>query len=107
MLVQGGMSPMEALRSATITGARYLGLDRDIGSLEPGKLGDLVVLDANPLDDIYNSDDIAFVVQNGRVYDDDLDQLAPDKVKRPAFFWQKEKLGGTTGVGTAASHVED
>jgi len=65
-----------------------------------------VVLDANPLDDIHNSDHISFVVQNGRVYDGDLDQLAPDKVKRPPFFWQKEGQGsvGTSGVAT---HVED
>ena len=51
MLVQGGMTPLEALRCATLNGARYLGLDKDIGSLEPGKLADLVVLDANPLDE--------------------------------------------------------
>jgi len=107
MLVQGGLSPMEALRSATLTGAHYLGLDKDVGSLEPGKLGDLVVLDANPLDDIHNSDHISFVVQNGRVYDGNLDQLAPDKVKRPPFFWQKEGQGFAMGAGGAASHVDD
>jgi imidazolonepropionase-like amidohydrolase/Tol biopolymer transport system component len=91
MFVQGGMTPMEALRSATLTGARYLGLDKDLGSLETGKLADLVVLDANPLDDVYNSDDVALVVLNGRVYDGvNLDQLAPDKRKREPFFWQKE-----------------
>ena len=51
MFVQGGMTPMQALRSATLNGARYLGMDKDIGSLEPGKLADVVVLDANPLDE--------------------------------------------------------
>ena len=56
------MTPMEALRAATLNGARYLGLDKDIGSLEPGKLGDLVVLDDNPLEDIRNSDHIRLVV---------------------------------------------
>ena len=52
MLQQGGMTPMEALRAATIDGARYLGLDGEIGSLENGKLADLIVLDRNPLENI-------------------------------------------------------
>jgi imidazolonepropionase-like amidohydrolase len=92
MLAQGGMTPMEALRAATIHGAHYLGLDKDIGSIEPGKLGDVVVLDANPLENIRNTDKVRTVVLNGRVYDGmTLDQLAPDKVKRKAFYWQKEK----------------
>ena len=56
MLQQGGLTPMEALRCATIYGAQYLGLDGDIGSLEPGKLADLVVLEKNPLQNIRNSE---------------------------------------------------
>ncbi|HEX9945501.1 MAG TPA: amidohydrolase family protein [Thermoanaerobaculia bacterium] len=108
MLAQGGMTPMEVLRSATINGARYLGLDKDIGSLEPGKLADLVVLDADPLADIRNSDHISLVVQNGRVYDAmTLDQLAPDKVKRQPFFWQKEKGGFSFGPSGAMTHIDD
>jgi imidazolonepropionase-like amidohydrolase/Tol biopolymer transport system component len=92
MLAQGGMTPMEVLRAATIHGAHYLGLDKDIGSIEPGKLADVVVLDANPLEDIRNTDKIKTVILNGRVYDSmTLDQLAPDKVKRKPFYWQKNK----------------
>jgi imidazolonepropionase-like amidohydrolase len=108
MLTQGGMTPMEALRAATISGARYLGLDKDIGSLEAGKLADLVVLDADPLQDINNSDDISIVVQNGRVYDSmTLDQLAPDKVKRAAFFFQKGQPAFAPGTSRTLLHVDD
>ena len=69
MLQQGGMTPMESLRAATIGGARYLGLDGDIGSLEKGKLADLIVLDRNPLENIRNTESIGMVMLNGRLYD--------------------------------------
>jgi hypothetical protein len=64
----GAMTPHEALRSATINGATYLGLEKQIGSLEPGKLADFVVLDKNPLEDVHHSDDIAFTVKNGEIW---------------------------------------
>jgi imidazolonepropionase-like amidohydrolase len=69
MLVQGGMTPLQAIRSATLNGASYLGMDKEIGSLENGKLADLVIMDANPLDDIRNSEKIKYVMVNGRIYD--------------------------------------
>jgi hypothetical protein len=53
--VQGGMTPLQALRVGTLYPAQTLGLDGDLGSIEPGKLADFVVLDKNPLDDITNS----------------------------------------------------
>lgn len=69
MFNQGGMTPLESIRSATLNGARYLGLDKDIGSLEPGKLADLIVLDANPLENIRNSESVRYTMVNGRVFD--------------------------------------
>jgi imidazolonepropionase-like amidohydrolase/Tol biopolymer transport system component len=91
MLGQGGMTPMEALRAATIDGARYLGMDKDIGSLEPGKLADLVVLDANPLENLRNSESIRLVMLNGRVYDAlTMDEVGNHPKKREPFFWQRQ-----------------
>ena len=65
----GAMSPHEALRAATIEGARYLGLQGELGSIAPGKLADLVVLTADPLEDIRNSAQIALVIKNGEVFE--------------------------------------
>jgi Tol biopolymer transport system component/imidazolonepropionase-like amidohydrolase len=89
MLAQGGMTPLEALRCATINGARYLGLDKDLGSIEPGKLADLVVLDRNPLDDIRHSDSVRMVMLNGRLLDaSTLDETVTRDRRRPPFPWQ-------------------
>jgi imidazolonepropionase-like amidohydrolase/Tol biopolymer transport system component len=65
----GGMGAMDALRSATINPAKSLGLDGDLGSIEEGKLADLLVLGANPLDDIHNTQHIDLVMVNGRLFD--------------------------------------
>lgn len=68
LLVQAGLSPREALASATINPARFLGLDRSLGTVERGRLADFVILDADPLVDIANSRRIAGVVSNGRYF---------------------------------------
>jgi len=89
MLVQGGMTPMEALHCATINGASYLGMDKEIGSLEIGKLADLIVMNANPLDDIRNSEKIKYVMVNGRLYDSDsMNEIGNHDKPRLHFWWQ-------------------
>ncbi|MFM5906468.1 MAG: amidohydrolase family protein [Novosphingobium sp.] len=98
--VRGGMTPVEALRAGTIESARSLGFDADIGSLVPGKLADLVVLDADPTKDIRNSDKVAKVMIGGRLYDAaTLNEEVTGTRKRVAYWWESEGAGG--GVGLA------
>ena len=87
--VRGRFSPMEALAAATINPARYLGMDGDIGSLEPGKLADLVIIDGNPLEDIRQTDRISHVVLNGRVYAaESLSEVFTGYSTLQPFYWQ-------------------
>jgi hypothetical protein len=69
LLAQGGMSPFEIIRAATLEPARYLGARDSLGTIAAGQLADLVLLEANPLRDIRNTRRIAAVVANGRLYD--------------------------------------
>jgi imidazolonepropionase-like amidohydrolase len=90
MLAQGGLTPLEAIRCATLYGAQYLGLDKDIGSLESGKLADLMVMDKSPLDNIRNSESIRFVMVNGVLYDTgNMDEMYPESKARGKFFWER------------------
>lgn len=92
MLEQGGMSEMEALRAATMNGAYYLGMDKHIGSLEEGKLADLVVLEANPLDDIRNTEQVSHTMVNGRLYDaKTMNETGLYDQARSKFYWEQNK----------------
>jgi imidazolonepropionase-like amidohydrolase len=92
MMASGGMKPHAALKAATIDSADAIGFARDLGSLEVGKLADLVVLDANPLDDLKNTAKIAEVMKNGRLYDAaTLNETYPrQKALGPQWWWKLE-----------------
>jgi imidazolonepropionase-like amidohydrolase/Tol biopolymer transport system component len=89
MFGMGGMTSLEALRTATANPAHYLGLDKDIGSLEVGKLADMVILDGDVLSDIRQSDKIHRVMLNGRLYDPaTMNEVGPRKLERKPFFFE-------------------
>ena len=101
----GGMKPMDVLKTGTINPARALGLDKDLGSLEPGKLADLVVLDDNPLENIRNTDHIAMTMQGGRLFDSNLQIVAGGTGGfRP--FWFNEQAGGAFTAGATVGVPE-
>ncbi len=100
MLTQGGMSAFEALRAATIDGADYLGLSKQLGSLEAGKKADLVVLNSNPLENIRATIDTRYVMVNSRLFDVDQDMAEVGGLGRhaPEFYWQRHRDGLTFGI---------
>ncbi|HYU10838.1 MAG TPA: amidohydrolase family protein [Gemmatimonadales bacterium] len=87
-MAAGGMSNHDVLRVATLHGANAIGMEQDLGSLEPGKLADLIVLDANPLEDIHNTNTVRYVMKNGRLYEGDtLNEVWPRQRALPRMWW--------------------
>lgn len=105
MLQMGGMTNMQALQAATINGAHYLGMDQDIGSLEVGKLADLIVLDKNPLEDIQNSNSVTYTMVNGRLFDSStMNEVGNQMHERLPFWWERD--GYSDGFDWHANTIE-
>jgi imidazolonepropionase-like amidohydrolase/Tol biopolymer transport system component len=89
MLAAGGMTNMEALKAATINGAEYISAGDDIGSLEVGKLADLIILTENPLENIEHTNTIEMVMVNGRLYDaSTMNEIGNYDRERAPFWWE-------------------
>ncbi|MEP7345172.1 MAG: amidohydrolase family protein [Gemmatimonadaceae bacterium] len=88
MMAAGGLKNHDALRIATLSGADAIGLSKDVGSLEVGKMADIQVLDRNPLVDLQNTNSIRYVMKNGRLYDAaTLDEMWPRTRPLPPQWW--------------------
>jgi Tol biopolymer transport system component len=107
MLASGGMTPLEVLRCATVNGSKIIGRPADLGSLEVGKLADLVILDKNPLEDIHNTNSVSWVMKNGELFEGDtLNQVYPEQKKlEPLYFWNYDvpKTGEPLSYGKTAN----
>jgi imidazolonepropionase-like amidohydrolase/Tol biopolymer transport system component len=105
--VRGGMSPVEALRAGTIVPAQSLGMARDIGSIEPGKLADLVILSDDPSVDIAHSDNIEQVMIGGRLYDaKTMNEVGTGTATRRAYWWEGEGAGADDAGGSQRATSE-
>jgi hypothetical protein len=95
----GGISEHDILKVATLLGAEGIGLDTDLGSIETGKLADLVILNSDPLDNIRNTADISYILKNGYMYEaDTLNEVFPSQKELPTFWWQNNEPVGVPGV---------
>ncbi|MBV1900169.1 MAG: amidohydrolase family protein, partial [Kordiimonadaceae bacterium] len=94
-MAQGGMAPHRILRTATINGAKTLGVEDQTGSLKVGKLADIIVLDKNPLENISNSNSVRYTMINGRLYDSlSMNEIGNYDHPRTKFYWEQEDYNG-------------
>ena len=85
---------MQALRSATMNGAEYLGMDSEIGSIKVGKLADIIVVDGDPSKNLMDSENVVYTIINGRMYDaKTMDEVGNNPKKRSKFYWEMEGSG--------------
>jgi imidazolonepropionase-like amidohydrolase len=91
MMAQGGMTPLQAIRTATISPAQTLGLAKELGSIKAGKLADLIVIDGDISQDIRLSDRVTYTMINGRLYNaETMDEIGNYNNKRKAFYFESK-----------------
>jgi hypothetical protein len=90
-MAAAGSGAMGALEIASVHGAKFLGAEQDLGSIAEGKLADILVLNANPLDDIRNTEDMLYVMKGGVLHDaDTLDEVWPESRPYGNYYWVDE-----------------
>ncbi len=102
---QGGMTPHEALRCGTLLAARYIGMEKDLGSIEPGKLADIVVFDKgrDPTKNIRDTEFIQYTIANGRMFDArTMNQLGHEPSEREPFYWETDGYSAPSPATTEA-----
>jgi imidazolonepropionase-like amidohydrolase/Tol biopolymer transport system component len=108
MFSQGGMSNHDALKVATINGANYIGMGDHIGSLEPGKLADLIVIDGNPLENLYDTENVIYTMINGRMYDAaTMNEIGNHPRERLPFWWEREGYSEQFDWHTVINSIEN